>query len=645
MRAVLFYPNVITMFRLLILTSAVLFSMLVSSCQETKDDPAILLGKWVEQEADSLGQTILLLTQHVESDSTHLSNEKVHRLFTKARRHYKRIEGISEFHFPGVSEAINGPALPEVDEYDDKIVEPTGFQVIEELIFPEVEVENSAQLIQELKALTSIIDKLKEQFRTNSWTEQNIFEGLRLQLFRIISLGISGFDSPIALLSIDEAKESLLGVEKALIFFSHKSTDKNFIKKLKERFSSTIRYLELSKDFNSFDRARFIVDHLNPLSEEIYSFQKMCAVKNNKWLSPFNMNESNFASAKNIQAAWFAPTHNNSLIKDSAVISLGKLLFFDPILSGNNARSCASCHKPEMAFTDGEVKSVAFNFKGSIDRNAPTIINAGFQKSQFADSRVQFLEDQVVDVISNSSEMHGQINTASERISKSEEYLKLFQQAFKVTGSNAVTPANVQVALSSFVRSLNGLNSRVDQFLEGKKQALTEGEITGFNLFMGKAKCATCHFMPLFNGSVPPTFNETESEILGVPSKPDTANAKVDTDPGKFNTYKRELHRNAFKTPTVRNVALTAPYMHNGVYKTLEEVIDFYNRGGGAGIGIELYNQTLPPEPLNLSLKEKEQLISFLHALTDTVGLTSAPQRLPKFENVKLHARKIGGNY
>ena len=123
---------------------------------------------------------------------------------------------------------------------------------------------------------------------------------------------------------------------------------------------------------------------------------------------------------------------------------------------------------------------------------------------------------------------------------------------------------------------------------------------------MGKAKCATCHFVPLFNGSIPPSYLETESEIIGVPIRPDTANATLDTDMGKFHTFNRELHKNAFKTPTVRNASLTAPYMHNGAYKTLEEVIDFYNRGGGTGIGIELFNQTLPPDPLHLSKKEKE---------------------------------------
>ena len=162
---------------------------------------------------------------------------------------------------------------------------------------------------------------------------------------------------------------------------------------------------------------------------------------------------------------------------------------------------------------------------------------------------------------------------------------------------------------------------------------------------MGKAKCATCHFMPLFNGSIPPSYLETESEIIGVPLRSDTVNATLDPDIGKFRTFNRELHKNAFKIPTVRNAALTTPYMHNGVYQTLEEVIDFYNRGGGAGIGIDLTNQTLPPDPLLLSKREKEQIVYFIHALTDTANLTAIPKDLPRFKDEKIDRRKMGGEY
>ncbi len=134
---------------------------------------------------------------------------------------------------------------------------------------------------------------------------------------------------------------------------------------------------------------------------------------------------------------------------------------------------------------------------------------------------------------------------------------------------------------------------------------------------MGKAKCGSCHFAPLFNGTQSPLFSKSEAEVLGVPAQADTANAVLDEDPGRFILNPYPQYRYAFKTTTLRNVAKTAPYMHNGVYKSLEEVMDFYNRGGGAGIGIELDNQTLSPEPLNLSKKEIREIIAFLKTLND----------------------------
>jgi cytochrome c peroxidase len=153
--------------------------------------------------------------------------------------------------------------------------------------------------------------------------------------------------------------------------------------------------------------------------------------------------------------------------------------------------------------------------------------------------------------------------------------------------------------------------------MNGQEDALTAIEKRGFNLFTGKAKCASCHFLPFFNGTVPPFYAHNEAEVLGVPSKPDTISAKIDADEGKFALFQKDLHRFAFKTPTVRNIAKTAPYMHNGVYSDLPQVIDFYNRGGGAGIGIDLPNQTLPSDALALSKEEQEAIIAFLNSLTD----------------------------
>ncbi len=153
--------------------------------------------------------------------------------------------------------------------------------------------------------------------------------------------------------------------------------------------------------------------------------------------------------------------------------------------------------------------------------------------------------------------------------------------------------------------------------MQGDKSKLTRKEKQGFNLFMGKAKCATCHFTPVFNGTTPPLFNKSEAEVLGVPASRDTVKPVIDPDEGRYSLYHYPQYKHAFKTPTVRNITKTAPYMHNGVYRTLDEVLEFYNKGGGTGLGMKIDNQTLSGDRLNLTKGEMKAIIAFLGALED----------------------------
>ena len=159
----------------------------------------------------------------------------------------------------------------------------------------------------------------------------------------------------------------------------------------------------------------------------------------------------------------------------------------------------------------------------------------------------------------------------------------------------------LRAALAAYLRTLVTLESPVDRALRGDTAALAPDARRGFTVFMGKAKCGTCHFAPLFNGTVPPGYRKAEAEVLGVPTRPVVQRATLDPDPGRHGEFDAPVWKHAFKTPTVRNVAATAPYMHNGAYRTLEQVVEFYDRGGGAGIGAGLPHQTLPPEPLRLT--------------------------------------------
>ncbi|HEX8546252.1 MAG TPA: cytochrome c peroxidase, partial [Cytophagaceae bacterium] len=329
------------------------------------------------------------------------------------------------------------------------------------------------------------------------------------------------------------------------------------------------------------------------------------------------------------------------------VVQLGKLIFFDPILSNNNKRSCASCHKPHKAFTDGADKSIAMDFEGKVLRNSPSLINSIYSDRYFWDLRVDKLEDQIEHVVVSEKEFHTDYFNIFDKMLTSKEYVELFKASFPETKQNPVNSYTLSTSLAAYVSSLTALNSRFDRYVRGETIAIEPDVIKGFNLFMGKAGCGTCHFAPTFNGSTPPFYTESESEVLGVPRSKDK-NSPLDDDAGRSSGKVREnsnIYLHSFKTPTIRNVALTAPYMHNGVYNTLEELMEFYNNGGGAGLGLSVPNQTLPSDSLGLTATEIKDIVSFMKSLTDTTGTTSVPSRLPSFDDAKLSARKIGGEY
>ncbi|MCX8079620.1 MAG: c-type cytochrome [Bacteroidia bacterium] len=180
-----------------------------------------------------------------------------------------------------------------------------------------------------------------------------------------------------------------------------------------------------------------------------------------------------------------------------------------------------------------------------------------------------------------------------------------------------------------------------DECMEGKAD-LNEDQKKGFNLFMGKARCATCHFLPQFNGVKPP-YISSEFEVLGTPDK---LNPHLPTsDSGRYKVNPANQTLRAHRTPSLRNITRTAPYMHNGIFKTLEEVIDFYDSGGGAGKKFNLENQTIPPDSLHLTSDEKQALIEFLKTLDEKIPDISSPQNLPKSKIKELNERKIHGEY
>ena len=330
-------------------------------------------------------------------------------------------------------------------------------------------------------------------------------------------------------------------------------------------------------------------------------------------------------SARNLRRPWPPMPLRADNPTTPEKVELGRLLYFDPILSAENDLSCAHCHHPDLGFSDNRGQSMGRGGKGIgpersggalLRRGAPTIWNAAYNHAQFWDGRARDLEDQARNPIQDKSEMAQDTTELVQELLAIPEYVKRFQKAFGGTPEEAVTFQHVVYAIAAFERTILSTNSRFDRYARGEISALSPSERRGLNLFRSlKTRCFECHNFP--------TFANPDFKVIGVPDlpgqKPDLGRGEI---AGKG--YER-----AFKVPTLRNIALTAPYMHNGVFQTLEEVIDFYAGGGGAGLGLDIPNIDDKIRRFNLTPQEKQDLIAFLHALTDESNKPEIPQRVP----------------
>ncbi|MDN4012116.1 cytochrome c peroxidase [Chryseobacterium gambrini] len=531
--------------------------------------------------------------------------------FKKARKEYKEIEPFVEYYFQGLSRRINGPALPEIKTDDNIVNDAAGFQVIEEIIFNDP--TNRNELKKQINILKTDLKFVHQNFKDLPIQNHHFYELMQHQIIRIATLGVTGFDSPVAFNSMNEAKDGIKGIEEFYTLYCE--TNKQEINpRLIESFEKAGQYINKNSDFNTFNRLEFIKNHLMPMSVAFeHEFKTIIEqtphFKDNK---VFYGHLSDLMQGKKLNPDAFSPyAASKSTVEKTA---LGKILFNDVNLSRNNKMSCATCHNAEYAFTDGKKTSVVNIHSNNIRRNSPTLLYSSFQKSFFYDMRSQDLENQIESVMKNPDEFNLSPKEIKDKITTDKNLVQLFKKAFP--DKKEITPYEIRNAIASYVRSLMPFSAKIDRYFSGKA-ALTESEENGFNLFAGKAKCATCHFIPVYNGTVPPWFNNSESEVIGVPENIAWKNAAIDDDEGRYGLNKIEQLQFSFKTPTVRNVEKTSPYMHNGVYKTLEEVIEFYRLGGGNGIGMKLKYQTLPFENLKLTEKEKRDIISFLRTLSD----------------------------
>ncbi len=282
-----------------------------------------------------------------------------------------------------------------------------------------------------------------------------------------------------------------------------------------------------------------------------------------------------------------------------ARVELGKRLFFDPQLSSDNSISCATCHQPQLAFAETNPISIGVNQSAGI-RNASSLANVAYQQGLFAEGGIPSLELQAVAPITEAHEMNMDFSDLMHRLEADEDYVQLFQKAYQTPPT---TQSTVK-ALASFQRTLLSGNSRFDQYYyQGKTDVLNDSEIRGMELFFSdETNCSSCHSGFLFT-------DQSFANIGLYTNYADEGRARLTATPGDIGK---------FKVPSLRNIAVTAPYMHNGSMETLAEVIEHFNSGGA---GHE--NQHELVKPLGLTEMEKADLVAFLESFTDEAFLTN----------------------
>lgn len=635
----------------------VLFATLTSFDQ----DPAAMALNQVtrdyQNQLEAFSNQLELYEEAIQQlDQNKKSLTALRKAHLDARAAYKRVELLMAHIDPSsVKLIVNGAPLPGVVPNVPQVipVEPQGLQVLEELVYeenPVLQKDQMKKLIRQLRQEYQQIQAFQSVYKLN---HRLVFDAMRKHLIRVFALGVTGFDTPGSGQAIVEAGIAMGSIQatylpyQPLVF----EKDNGLAIVLDSRLQYAIEYIGKHPDFDTFDRLFFLKEHINPLYELLYQAQNVLGIESGKETQemPLALNDqANSLFSENFFNKAYFTKFDISEPSYQKRAALGKLLFYDPVLSVNNELACASCHQPEKGFTDGLDKSYGKDGKKKVQRNTPTLLNCIYSTQFFYDLRQPKLEKQVMHVVLDTTEFASNYVEISKKLMGSNTYRQLFQEAYSLKGDQEINAYTIGNALASFVSTLNAFNSPFDQYVGEEIPELDPAAYRGFNLFMGKAACGTCHFAPVFNGTVPPYYNDTEAEVLGVPQTYDTLHPVLDKDLGRYNSGfprdKAPFYQYAFKTVTVRNVALTAPYMHNGALKTLEEVVDFYNRGGGAGMGLDVPHQTLPFDNLSLNESEKKDLIAFMQSLTSTAWDGKLPDRLPVFEqHPEWNQRRVGG--
>ena len=636
-----------------ILFSIVFICALCSFSFKRPKDNGLYISLYSQKLKDFKENQILLLDLVKHTDlRTHEGIKIIKDQIAIARTNLKGLDFWLRYVEPVAYKKINGP-LPvewetEVFEKFEKPYKREGSGLtLAALYLDEKQLDKDSLLNLVRPSIFATGTYMADSITSQLQLHHHFFLANRLFILNLAAIYTTGFECPDTSRIIPELRSMLADVSKIYYSFNESFSKTSLSENYLSLYNSAIVFTNRQpKDYSRFDHFTFIRDYINPLFKMNQQFIKQYGVFTKSYVD-YSLNNSNTSIfskdlyfGQNEKGIFLRVTDQNALLE---IEKIGKLLFYDPLLSGNNQRSCNSCHNATAYFTD-TLLSTSFQFdrKNPLSRNTPSLINATFNHLLMLDGKHISLQNQGKDVITNPMEMGSNEKEVVQKIMNCSDYKKAFKSFLKYTPQETeVTIEHIVSAISLYYSKFNNYYAPFDDAMNNKKE-IEPAVKQGFNLFMSKAQCATCHFVPQFNGVKPPYIG-SEFEVLGVPA--DTGFKKLSLDKGRYGLNPAAEMLNAFRTGSIRNAEFTKPYMHNGVFNKLEQIVDFYDAGGGVGKGLKVNNQTLSSDSLRLTSNEKKNLVLFMRSLNENIKFDAAPLQLPVSKDKKLNSRKIGGEY
>lgn len=600
----------------------------------------------------SLNSELVKLEQVIKTDGL-VNNTSLNAAISECRLKFKACDFWFRYLDPVKQKKINGP-LPvewevEVFEKHEKPYRRNGYGLTLATICLDEDTIDRITLLNLITQAKFASDSFLLSPTTSLLkSPDHFFYCNRLFLLNLATIYTTGFECPNARDVIPELQYMLQQTKSMYAIFNESFSERKLSHSYLKLFDEMVEFVNKSPmEKDSFSHYKFIKNYVNPL----FSINQQ-AIINYGCISKSTVDYAINQGAQSIFSKQLYTAQNlkgiYSSIYDKKVLdeiqAIGKSMFYDPVLSNNLQRSCASCHSNDMFFTDTTRRTAqSYLRNGSLSRNAPSLLNADLNQLLMWDGKHQTLQSQGRDVITNPMEMGSSESQVLARVLSCKTYKTAFNKVNKLLlpQPKQVSMDHITSAISMYYSSFSRFDSPFDRSMNGQSDISTN-VTKGFNLFMGKAQCGTCHFAPHFNGVKPP-YSSSEFEVLGTPE--DVKFMGLSRDRGRGMQHDVSEMQNAFRTPSLKNAMRTKPYMHNGVFETMDQVLEFYNSGGGVGHHLEVKNQTLSGDSLRLSKTELNDLKVFLASLNEDVVMESPPKLLPKSKEKTMNIRKPGGDY